>query len=611
MNVYTYSQYSNSDTSGNGSKEFPYNRFEDAMANVEDGGTIYIINKAFLNVQNNNETFVIDKDVTIRPAPGHSNAYFQVRSSGIALGADVTIEDITLGLENRTRAAIFANGHKLTLSNITRGAGNRKIHLYGGGASGLENYAGDNGSIIIKGKCELGNIFGGGLEISSGDAYIQMDKGTSTKYMKIYASGSNVAEFNPDNILDPSEIPDPKANPAYTSGDVTIELTNGQIMKNIDGKGADSVQVIVSGAENLASMSLTDITGFELSDGKVELTSLTAKDGGNIDFNLKSGAVLILTQLGKVPTIGKLDGSGGMVAVKQNETLAADGFTGHVKIATEDWRNFNGQSGLFKEGHTYLTVKDPNADGTLELVPNDNQPDMVMKKTGNDWKAEKSTSSPSQVELHVKRGQQDIAAAEPMDVLEISASVKKSGKVSLNAAGTNEMQLLLNGQPLETKRVDSNRTVVFSPITVLPSKGFQLGENTISVKYGGGNIPEELKSSSADKTLTVDKITPELKVISATSVSYDGQSHTPEYQWVRASDQAEIPQKLIPQEKDLEFAASTENGSFVDAVILPGKYQVSWKVLTFSRLVKRRNTYGKYGNYFSSTSTDCFLCDNR
>ena len=76
-----------------------------------------------------------------------------------------------------------------------------------------------------------------------------------------------------------------------TSGDVTIELTNGQIMKNIDGKGADSVQVIVSGAENLASMSLTDITGFELSDGKVELTSLTAKDGGSIDFNLKSGAV--------------------------------------------------------------------------------------------------------------------------------------------------------------------------------------------------------------------------------------------------------------------------------------------------------------------------------
>ena len=85
MNVYTYSQYSNSDTSGNGSWEFPYNRFEDAMANVEDGGTIYIIDKGFINEQKDLGTFVFDKEVTIQPAPGESNAYLQVRSSGLAL----------------------------------------------------------------------------------------------------------------------------------------------------------------------------------------------------------------------------------------------------------------------------------------------------------------------------------------------------------------------------------------------------------------------------------------------------------------------------------------------------------------------------------------------
>ena len=61
MNVYTYKQYSNADTSGNGSELFPYNRFEDAMANVADGGTISIIDKGFINGKDNNETFVFDK----------------------------------------------------------------------------------------------------------------------------------------------------------------------------------------------------------------------------------------------------------------------------------------------------------------------------------------------------------------------------------------------------------------------------------------------------------------------------------------------------------------------------------------------------------------------
>ena len=109
----------------------------------------------------------------------------------------------------------------------------------------MESSPGKNGVITIKGKCELGNIYGGGLEIPSGDVHIQMDKGTSTKEMIIYASGSDISQYDPDNWFDTQEIPDPVANPAYTSGNVTIELINGQIIQQtskkkegIEGKGA-------------------------------------------------------------------------------------------------------------------------------------------------------------------------------------------------------------------------------------------------------------------------------------------------------------------------------------------------------------------------------------
>lgn len=274
MEVYTYAQYSNTDTSGNGSKDFPYNRFEDAMANVEDGGTIYIINKGFINGKDNNETFVFDKAVTVRPA-GQS-ASLLVRSAGLALGADVTIEDIEISLTSKVRAGIYANGHELTLSNIKKGAGTRKIHLYAGGAADMAGYAGSNGSIILKGSGEYGSIFGGGLEMPGGDASIQIDKGI--KMENIYACGSDVVKQSGDDLINPAEPPDPVANPVYSSGNVTIDLINGQTAKVIEGTGAESVQVTVSPVYP-SSMALKDITDLNIPTGTVMTTDLGSRGG--------------------------------------------------------------------------------------------------------------------------------------------------------------------------------------------------------------------------------------------------------------------------------------------------------------------------------------------
>ncbi len=579
MNVYTYKQYSNADTSGNGSELFPYNRFEDAMANVADGGTIYIIDKGFINGKDNNETFVFDKAVTVRPAPGYSGSLL-VRSAGLALGADVTIEDIELSLTSKVRAGIYANGHELTLSNIKRGAGARKIHLYAGGAADMADYAGSNGSIILKGSGEYGSIFGGGLEMPGGDVSIQIDNGI--KMESIYACGSDVVKQSGDDLINPVEPPDPVANPDYASGNVTIDLINGQTAKVIEGTGADSVRVTVSPVYP-SSMILKDITDLNIPTGTVMARTLTGSRGG-INVELGSGAILDMTSLTALPALGTLNSSDGMFALKQDGCLTVDTFTGSAKLLTEGY--FSGRSGRVQEGHTYLTVANSASDGVLGITPDYSQPNIVMKRKGNDWVAENSKALPSQVKLSIQSGQQDVTAASPMDVLEISAVAQKSGRDGSKPAGNNEMRLLLNGQPLETKSVDSNGEVHFSPVTVLPSAGFVPGENTISVEYGGGDIPQDLQSSSARQTLTVEKIQPELQVTSAGTAVYDGQSHIPAYKWVCAQDKAELPQELLPGAQDITFAAYTQDGVPAAEVILPGKYQLSWTILPSANWVK-------------------------
>ena len=117
-----------------GSSNRPYAKFEDALQKANDGDTIVIKGKAFVNALDEGgvNPLVIDKDITIA---GGNNARGElyVRAGGIMLGTDVTMRNVELNLANKYHNAIFVNGYHFTAENVTRGSGSREVHLFAGG----------------------------------------------------------------------------------------------------------------------------------------------------------------------------------------------------------------------------------------------------------------------------------------------------------------------------------------------------------------------------------------------------------------------------------------------------------------------------------------------
>ncbi len=233
MNVYTSFTETNSSNSGDGSAESPYNRFEDAVAQVADGGTIYIKSDkgAFLNDVGGNLPFLIDKNVTIKPVDGANNATLSVRSAGIILGADVKFENITLDFANRHHDSIFANGYTLDLINVARNNGTREIDLFAGGlydVNGTQVHpSGNNGVINVEtngnfgaGNLEskFGNIYAGSMNGAfNGSAEINVSRKDSSKKLiigAIKASGALESKVG-DNFFDGVEPLPPQENPTH------------------------------------------------------------------------------------------------------------------------------------------------------------------------------------------------------------------------------------------------------------------------------------------------------------------------------------------------------------------------------------------------------------
>ena len=390
--IYTEFKDGNSTHSGDGSYGNPYNLFEDAYAAAGNGDEISILGSgAFLNAEAA-EPFIFDKSVTVN---GNGNT-FSNRKGGFILNTDVTFKNITLRFSNRLHDAIFANGHKLVLENVTCDSGFRYVDIFGGSlyenGKNMGNHPGSEAQILITGGgTNLGNIYAGSMNGTyDGKTQIVLAHVSGTQNGEIYASGAIEPYVNQDDWFSTQEPDPPAADGQYTvSGDVEISLT-----------GSDTKQVYGVSENHAGKTFLTIDTDQSYTGipGISKVGNLTVKGGGTFapaaldscTVRLEAASAIDLSQMEtpQVHSIVSADSAGNRLILGKEQTLnVTDTITGALTFETLNGRN--GKSGIAEYDHTYLELGRA-ADTAVSFTPTDGQTGMTLERTssgnGEIWK---------------------------------------------------------------------------------------------------------------------------------------------------------------------------------------------------------------------------------
>lgn len=396
--VYTRFSGKVQEHSGDGTKENPYNLFDDAVKNVANNGKIIILGEsgAFLNAldETGSKPYVIDKSVTITAEEGKT-ATLSIRPSGLILGGNVTFKNIDLGFANKIHDSIFANGHTLTLENVTRSSGHRLVDLFGGTLYNLGETtpaatatAGTDGKIIIKGTGEFGNIYAGSMNGKhSGDVSIEIDTASTAKLLgHIYASGAKEAEVPEGSWFDIKEPEAPAADATQYPVTGTVSITMNKILaRNIDGAGATTTNVTLSTEFPVPNLSLTNISSLNITKGTIQPTTLSAKD--NMNITVPDGATLDLSSITASSLNVKDFTGGGTLVLGKLDSITITGTTsGTTKFETAN--GYNGHSGIAQPEHEYIkTTATTGNNATFTFTPFPGQTDLTLTKNDNGtWK---------------------------------------------------------------------------------------------------------------------------------------------------------------------------------------------------------------------------------
>lgn len=394
--VYTQFVSGNFNHSGDGTEESPYNLFEDALAAVADGGTIYISGAgAFINSKSDIYPFRIDKNVTISALPGAAvRPELSVRTMGMALGADVTFRNIVLSLAEGYRPIICANGYTLTMEDISYSSGTRVVHLAGGGMYApngicLSPEAGPHSRIIVKGsKSVLGNIYAGGINHGfDKNIDITVEEVAGSNIGTIYASGASEGYYNGDNFMDPDNEPEPPdANPIVypVSGKVSVELRNtGVRAVNGETGGTQGTYVSVS-TKYRYSCRLEHVDSFCVKQGVFEPENIMQN---GVNLSVESGGTLDLSRYADYQA-GDFAG-GGMLVLSREGCLTIQGTcTGETELQTEG--GSAQYSGLAQYNHLYIRTR---GDAVFTFRPYPTQKDMTLDKCADGWRTSVQTEA--------------------------------------------------------------------------------------------------------------------------------------------------------------------------------------------------------------------------
>lgn len=381
--------------------------FHAALAKAQTGDTIQVSGIIVVkNSVSNNDSLVIDKAVTIQG--GGVTLWY----AGILLGADVTFQDITLGLASNARNAIMANGHTLTLDNVKKASGTRDIHLFCGGLTGgagtqgalSDSIQGGHGQIILKGNTDLGNanIYAGSISADGGANVFAKPATVTVEGMDrnagighIYACGALETPTSEKDWFDiDNEIAPPTAAPGNypATGGVSLHLY-GSAVKAVHGDtGWDSPAAVTyydGGSGYLTDgLVLEHIGGLEVQSG-----SLTPAPGsslaGDASLTVGRGATLGLNNLGDEVSISSFTGGGNLV-LGAGQKLSVSGSVSET-TTVGICRIFNGhsQSTPDTNGHVYIDAPNSKTDSFTLAAPA-GRPDFILERAGDGtWTAVK------------------------------------------------------------------------------------------------------------------------------------------------------------------------------------------------------------------------------
>lgn len=380
--VYVSTTKSATDRSGSGTKTDPYNLFNDAVNNVANGGTIYILsnNYALMNdLNSNDDPLVINKNIIIKSDSETKKASLSSRAAGIILGDDVTFENINLTFQSPVYTQIFANGHHLTLKNVSRMSSGREIDLVAGslyisGTSAVGAAPGTHGQITVEDSSSFRDIYAGSINGSfDGNVSVTLRNVKGSYVRNIYACGADAY----------GSVPPVPYTGYPVNGKVSFTLDKSPVL-NIDGAGSKSTEIMFSTIYSVSYCSYTNIDKMTITTGTFQPNELTAPYNRGLSIEVLADGTLDLTNAGNL-TVENFWGGGTLILGKDSLLTITKDVTGSTAFVTGR-KNSDGSSQMVAENHVYIKTP-PVSKGTFTFNPYFTQTHLKLQKQPNgDWK---------------------------------------------------------------------------------------------------------------------------------------------------------------------------------------------------------------------------------
>ncbi len=448
-----------------------------AVAAASDGDTIRILEVGRVNCVSydgstgTSDPWVIDKEVTI------TGGTVVLRTGGVILDADVTLDGVTINVSNPVRNAILANGHTLVLKDVKLERNSWDLHVFCGGMTGSGAdprfqipAPGANGKVVIRGATQLkgndglGNLYAGSISTDgssnsfAGTASIVIDRSATGKVGKIYACGALETPVSGnwfDYVAGGAKVvpPTPSAARYKAAGNVSIDLYDSAA-SSVDGAtgGPQNAAVtFASGNDHEIALDLTNLGSLKITSCTLHPSRLT---GEGMDLAVSDGGLLRLYNTPSLPEIHSFAG-GGKLTLGQNQTLFISGpVTGKTQVFS-DGETVDGFSRNLRDGHTYLTAAQNQADD-FTLMPSQKNPGSKFlyspPESGSGpgkWTASTGGAIPILVKSLTLEEEATVVRDNAVAIgLPLNAVFADNGASSLTMAAL-PLEISVNGQPAE------------------------------------------------------------------------------------------------------------------------------------------------------------------